>query len=96
MEEMGGKVVALVIVIMAVAEEVELDQTETGTFSLSTTGTESVRRRFSGRVLLAEDGADNQRVIERFLSRAGLEVERIEELAPGGLVKLIVARAREN
>ncbi len=31
--------------------------------------------RLSGRVLVAEDGADNQRLIERLLVRAGLEVE---------------------
>jgi len=31
--------------------------------------------RLRGRVLVAEDGADNQRLIERLLSRAGLEVE---------------------
>jgi signal transduction histidine kinase/ActR/RegA family two-component response regulator len=36
--------------------------------------------RLSGRVLVAEDGADNQRLIERLLSRAGLEVE----IAPDG------------
>jgi hypothetical protein len=28
--------------------------------------------------------------------KAGLEIERIEELAPGGLVKLIVARAKDE
>jgi hypothetical protein len=28
--------------------------------------------------------------------RAGLEIERIEELAPGGLVKLIVARGKKQ
>jgi signal transduction histidine kinase/CheY-like chemotaxis protein len=41
--------------------------------------TETIQRlramRFSGRVLLAEDGPDNQRVIRHFLTRAGLEVE---------------------
>jgi len=31
-----------------------------------------------GRVLVAEDGLDNQKIIERFLSRAGLEVELAE------------------
>jgi signal transduction histidine kinase/ActR/RegA family two-component response regulator len=31
--------------------------------------------RLAGRVLVAEDGADNQRLIERLLTRAGLEVE---------------------
>jgi signal transduction histidine kinase/ActR/RegA family two-component response regulator len=62
----------------ALAEEPVLDRTESETLSLSTTGTESVRMRFSGRVLLAEDGVDNQRVIERFLTRAGLDVEIAE------------------
>jgi CheY-like chemotaxis protein len=32
----------------------------------------------SGRVLLAEDSPDNQRIIERLLSRSGLEVEIAE------------------
>ena len=59
-------------------EEPIPDRTEGETVSLSTTGTEPGRRRFSGRVLLAEDGVDNQRVIEHFLTRAGLDVEIAE------------------
>jgi ubiquinone/menaquinone biosynthesis C-methylase UbiE len=37
----------------------------------------------------------NRRTAEN-VRKAGLEVERIEELAPGGLVKLIVARAKHE
>jgi ubiquinone/menaquinone biosynthesis C-methylase UbiE len=37
----------------------------------------------------------NRRTAEN-VRKAGLEIERIEELAPGGLVKLIVARASQN
>jgi len=38
----------------------------------------SVPKDLSGRVLLAEDSPDNQRIIERLLSRSGLEVEIAE------------------
>ncbi len=38
-------------------------------------------------------GANINRRTEENVRRAGLVVERVEELAPGGLVKLIVARA---
>jgi phosphatidylethanolamine/phosphatidyl-N-methylethanolamine N-methyltransferase len=37
----------------------------------------------------------NRRTVEN-VHKAGLEIERIEELAPGGLVKMIVARARHG
>jgi phosphatidylethanolamine/phosphatidyl-N-methylethanolamine N-methyltransferase len=37
----------------------------------------------------------NRRTVEN-VHKAGLEIERIEELAPGGLVKMIVARARRG
>jgi CheY-like chemotaxis protein len=38
----------------------------------------SLPKDLSGRVLLAEDSPDNQRIIERLLSRSGLEVEIAE------------------
>ena len=37
----------------------------------------------------------NRRTVEN-VKKAGLEIERVEELAPGGLVKLIVARTRQG
>jgi ubiquinone/menaquinone biosynthesis C-methylase UbiE len=37
----------------------------------------------------------NRRTVEN-VKRAGLEIERVEELAPGGLVKLIVARTKQG
>jgi len=37
----------------------------------------------------------NRRTVEN-VKKAGLEIERVEELAPGGLVKLIVARAQHG
>jgi phosphatidylethanolamine/phosphatidyl-N-methylethanolamine N-methyltransferase len=37
----------------------------------------------------------NRRTVEN-VKKAGLEIERIEELAPGGLVKLVVARAKQG
>jgi phosphatidylethanolamine/phosphatidyl-N-methylethanolamine N-methyltransferase len=37
----------------------------------------------------------NRRTAEN-VKKAGLEIERVEELAPGGLVKLIVARAKQG
>jgi len=37
----------------------------------------------------------NRRTVEN-VKKAGLEIERIEEWAPGGLVKLIVARTRQR
>jgi ubiquinone/menaquinone biosynthesis C-methylase UbiE len=37
----------------------------------------------------------NRRTVDN-VRRAGLSVERVEELAPGGLVKLIVARPRDK
>jgi signal transduction histidine kinase len=40
---------------------------------------EAAPTNLSGRVLLAEDGPDNQKVIEYFLSRAGLQVEIAED-----------------
>jgi hypothetical protein len=30
------------------------------------------------------------------VKKAGLEIERVEELAPGGLVKLMVARTKQG
>jgi signal transduction histidine kinase/DNA-binding NarL/FixJ family response regulator len=36
-------------------------------------------RRLAGRVLLAEDGPDNQRIIRHFLAHAGLEVQIVED-----------------
>jgi ubiquinone/menaquinone biosynthesis C-methylase UbiE len=41
-------------------------------------------------------GAHIRRRTAENVHKAGLEIERIEELAPGGLVKLIVARAKHN
>jgi ubiquinone/menaquinone biosynthesis C-methylase UbiE len=41
-------------------------------------------------------GAHISRRTAENVGKAGLEIERIEELAPGGLVKLIVARARRR
>ncbi len=37
----------------------------------------------------------NRRTVEN-VRKAGLEIERVEELAPGGLVKLIVARTKHG
>ncbi len=37
----------------------------------------------------------NRRTVEN-VKKAGLEIERVEELAPGGLVKLMVARAKQG
>jgi phosphatidylethanolamine/phosphatidyl-N-methylethanolamine N-methyltransferase len=37
----------------------------------------------------------NRRTVEN-VRKAGLEIERVEELAPGGLVKLIVARTKQG
>jgi ubiquinone/menaquinone biosynthesis C-methylase UbiE len=37
----------------------------------------------------------NRRTVEN-VKKAGLDVERVEELAPGGLVKLIVARTKQG
>jgi phosphatidylethanolamine/phosphatidyl-N-methylethanolamine N-methyltransferase len=37
----------------------------------------------------------NRRTVEN-VKKAGLEIERVEELAPGGLVKLIVARTKQR
>ncbi len=37
----------------------------------------------------------NRRTVEN-VKKAGLEIERVEELAPGGLVKLIVARTKQG
>jgi ubiquinone/menaquinone biosynthesis C-methylase UbiE len=37
----------------------------------------------------------NRRTVEN-VGKAGLEIERVEELAPGGLVKLIVARTKQG
>jgi ubiquinone/menaquinone biosynthesis C-methylase UbiE len=37
----------------------------------------------------------NRRTVEN-VRKAGLEIERVEELAPGGLVKLIVARTEQG
>ena len=37
----------------------------------------------------------NRRTVEN-VRKAGLEIERIEELAPGGLVKLLVARTKQR
>jgi len=37
----------------------------------------------------------NRRTAEN-VKKAGLEIERVEELAPGGLVKLMVARAKQG
>jgi ubiquinone/menaquinone biosynthesis C-methylase UbiE len=37
----------------------------------------------------------NRRTAEN-VAKAGLNIERIEELAPGGLVKLIAARAKDT
>jgi signal transduction histidine kinase/CheY-like chemotaxis protein len=41
-------------------------------------GADAVPEILSGRILLAEDGHDNQKVIEHFLTRAGLQVEIAE------------------
>ena len=37
----------------------------------------------------------NRRTVEN-VRKAGLEIERVEELAPGGLVKLIVTRTKQG
>jgi hypothetical protein len=37
----------------------------------------------------------NRRTVEN-VKKAGLEIERVEELAPGGLVKLMVARTKQG
>jgi phosphatidylethanolamine/phosphatidyl-N-methylethanolamine N-methyltransferase len=37
----------------------------------------------------------NRRTVEN-VKKAGLDIERVEELAPGGLVKLIVARTKQG
>jgi len=37
----------------------------------------------------------NRTTVEN-VKKAGLEIERVEELAPGGLVKLMVARAKQG
>jgi hypothetical protein len=37
----------------------------------------------------------NRRTVKN-VRKAGLDIERVEELAPGGLVKLIVARMKQG
>ncbi len=51
----------------------------------------SLDHAFCGRVLLAEDGPDNQRLIAFFLEKAGLEVD----LAENGLIACQKATASE-
>jgi signal transduction histidine kinase/ActR/RegA family two-component response regulator len=76
----GARFIVMVPARVASREESGRDALDREGVTPSAEAGESLRAmRFSGRVLLAEDGPDNQRVIRQFLTRAGLEVEIAED-----------------